>query len=118
MNSYRSSKFVAGSQLILALAFFSVGMTGCSKTEQTVEKESTAVPTPVENVKAALQTVADSGELNSGTELIKEDLEKLKGTAGVDVDALQKDLQQLLQTKGPDQLRAKANQMIAKLPKS
>lgn len=118
MNTNQIMKSVTCLLMAMALPTCAVGISGCGKGgEQAIEKDSTTIPTPVENVRSALKTVADTGEFNSGTELIKDDLEKLRGTAGVDVDALQKDLEALLKTQGANQIRAKANQMIAKLPK-
>jgi len=79
--------------------------------------EPTKVPTPVENLRTSLTDLAASGEKTSGTELLKDEIEKLRGTEGVDADALQKDLDAIMASGSTAQVSAKAKEMLAKLPK-
>jgi hypothetical protein len=102
--------------LLLSLGLTTV-VAGCGSTQQDVAVEPTKVPTPVENLRAALAELAATGEKTSGTELLKDDIAKLRGTEGVDADALQKDLDAILAAGSPAQVSAKAKEMLAKLPK-
>lgn len=89
---------------------------GCGTKQQEVVVEPTVIPTPTENLKASLTDLVTTGQKNSGTELMKDEIEKLRGTEGVDADALMKDFDMLMAAAQPAQVVAKAKQMLEKLP--
>jgi len=90
-------------------------VSGCGSAQQEVASEPTKVPTPVEHLKTSLNELAATGEKTSGTELLKDEIEKLRGTSGVDADGLQKDLETILASGSKAQVAAKAKEMLAKL---
>jgi hypothetical protein len=105
--------------VLVALGLLSFNLVGCgTNTTQVVEHEPTVVPTPVETVRQSLLDVANSGEFNSGTPLIKDELEKLRGdeSVQVDVDSLQKEVDDLLKLTNRMQIQTKARQLVEKLP--
>jgi hypothetical protein len=79
------------------------------------EKVKPPSVTPAEAAKTALKEIADSGQVGSGADVIKQSLEKLKGTDAAKADALLKDYETLIKTQNPDAVKAKATEMMGKL---
>ncbi len=113
--SLRADRVCHGLLLTVVFALFSAG--GCGTADQTFVTTPAVVPTAADNLRQTLQGLAESGQTDSGTELLKGEVEKLRGTAGVDADALLKDVDFLLSGKPASQVQAKAKEMLGKLPK-
>lgn len=99
----------------LVLAACSMGL-GCNSGQQVYSKQAPVEVTPMDNVKAALKGYAESGQLDSGTEMLGPEIEKLRGKEGVDIDKLTKAFNELKTLKSPGQVTAKAKEMLALLP--
>ncbi len=71
---------------------------------------------PAEELKAALGTLAESGEMMPGMEGIGDWIEAVKATDAEKGAALEKDFQELNSAMGdPEQVKAKAKAMLEKL---
>lgn len=91
---------------------------GCGDGRETHYDEGTIVSTHTQNVRTWLEGVAQSGQLDSGAMLMKDEVAQMK-TEGVDnVDEISSDLDALLNTKGAAQIKAKAKALLAKLPQT
>lgn len=103
----------------LALIGLSAAIPGCGtgSSSQSVANEPTKVPSATENLHTALTALAANGEKDSGTELLKDEIEKLRGTPGVDADALLKDFEALNASTNKAKTVATAKAMLEKLPK-
>ncbi|HET6422635.1 MAG TPA: hypothetical protein VFG20_03065, partial [Planctomycetaceae bacterium] len=67
----------------LVLIGMTAALPGCSgSTSQKVAEEPVVVPTATETLRTALTNLAASGEKDSGTELLKGEIEQLRGTPG------------------------------------
>jgi len=95
--------------LVLSLA----AAIGCSSGETTQR-----VAPPKDQSRAVLEAIAQSGIVDSGVMTVKEELEKLKATDPAKADALLNDLADLQKPGSPDRIKAKAKEMLAKLPDS
>ncbi|MBI1344935.1 hypothetical protein GC163_01455 [bacterium] len=109
-------RFVACALLCTLSGLVLTNLSGCGPKEQTVTNEPSVVPTPVENLRASLTELAESGQKNSGTEMMKDDIEKLRDIPGGDPDTLKKDLDDLLATPDGNGVKTKAKAMLGKLP--
>lgn len=98
------SKF-AGICLALAL------LAGCGSSVTVKPPQSG----PAEAAKAALKEVADTGVVGSGMLTIRENLEKLQGADPAKAGALMKDLDLLQKSRTPQQVQAKAREMMSRL---
>lgn len=67
-----------------------------------------------DQVKQALQSVADTGEIDSGLMVVQEQLEEMKATDAAKAEELLKDLEELMGLSG-DAAKTKATEMIGKL---
>lgn len=95
-------------RLLLVLVF--VALIGC-KTEKSIPVQQAA---PTDQVKSALQNVANTGEIDSGIMTVREQLEAMKATDATKAEALLKDLAELEKLSG-DPAKKKAEEMIGKL---
>jgi hypothetical protein len=103
----------------IVLISFAAALPGCGgSASQKVADEPAKVPTATENLHAALTSLAANGEKDSGTGLLKDEIEKLRGTPGVDADALLKDFETLSASTSKPKTAATAKAMLEKLPKS
>jgi len=87
-----------------------VALIGCSG-EKTTPVQQAA---PTDQVKSALQNVADTGTIDSGLVTVRDQLEAMKATDAAKADALLKDLDELEGLSG-DAAKKKATEMIGKL---
>lgn len=73
-------------------------------------------PSPKDEIRAALKSVAETGQVDSSLMLAREKLEELKKTDAAKADALLKDLSELEKMGSqPQQAKAKAQEMLNKL---
>jgi len=85
---------------------------GCGRQQS----QRVAPPSPVDDLKTALQQVVQTGEVGSSAMLIKEKIEALKATDAAKADALARDAAELEKLDGkPQQAKAKAQEMLNKL---
>lgn len=92
---------------------------GCGSAEQQYaqpEGGTVAAPTATETVRSWLEGIAESGVLDSGSIVLKENIERMKAE-GANVDALTKSADELLAMHDAGRIKAKAKEMIAELPK-
>ncbi len=99
-------RFVCVLMLLVAVC-----LVGCGPAETT---QKVGPPDAQAEIKMALQSVADSGEIDSGLMMVGEQLESLKATDAAKAEELQKDLDELQGLSG-DAAKKKAAEMIGKL---
>ncbi len=86
---------------------------GCGPSVTTKSVKET---TPQDQIKSALQQVANTGQVDSGLMVVREQLEAMKSTDEAKAQALLQDLDQLeALANRPQQARAKAQEMLGKL---
>ncbi len=110
-----TTKFTA----TVVLAVSPLFVAGCGSPEQEyVQPQATVEVKASDNVRTWLQGVAESGQLDSGASVIKDDIEKLRaeGVDGATVDELLQDADELIGMSQSSQITAKANDMLGKLP--
>lgn len=107
----------AGPAMVAGLMMTLPGCGGSGSSTQQVIQEPTVVPTPVDSLRTSLTALAASGEKDSGTELLKGEIEKLRETPGADVDGLLKDFEELNASADKAKTIATAKAMLEKLPK-
>ncbi|MEN6496665.1 MAG: hypothetical protein ABFD16_20440 [Thermoguttaceae bacterium] len=73
-----------------------------------------SVEPPKNQSKTVLESVAQTGILNSGIMVVKEELEKMKATDAAKAEGLLKDLDQLEKMNDAARIKAKAKEMAAK----
>lgn len=96
---------------VLVLAFAQI--TGCSSA---TPSKSVQPPSAQEEIRGALQHVAQTGEVDSSLMVVREKLEELKKTDAAKAESLLQDLNQLEKMVGqPQQAKAKAQEMLNKL---
>lgn len=94
----------------LIIVFGMAFVLGCGPTE------TTQTVTPPQNpIKPTLESIADTGVVDSGTVLVREELEKMKSTDSAKAEDLLKDLDQLESMNDPAAIKAKAKAMVGKL---
>jgi hypothetical protein len=74
-----------------------------------------SVEPPKNQSKTILESVAQSGILDSGMMSVREELEKMKATDAAKAEGLLKDLDQLEKMNDAARIKAKAKEMAAKL---
>lgn len=75
-------------------------------------------PTPVDSstaIKNMINDIANSGELGSGSESLKSELEKMKATDEAKAKALLADVERMEKMSDPEQIKAAAKKMAEKL---
>ncbi|MGQ9821332.1 MAG: hypothetical protein ACUVQK_05680 [Thermogutta sp.] len=88
-------------------------MLGCG---QQTPSQSVQPPDPNQEIRSALQQVADSGVVDSGLMVVRERLEAMQKTDAAKAQTLLQDLSQLESMTGnPNQAKAKAQEMLGKL---
>lgn len=85
-------------------------MLGCGNGE-TVQ----SVTPPTNQAKQVLESVAQTGILDSGMVIVQEELEAMKATDAAKAEALLKDLDQLQKMSDAPRIKAKAKEMAGKL---
>lgn len=109
--SNRRLRNVARMVMVVASLLCPLGLAGCGSPKITEEKV-----TPVaQDAKKLLSAVAESGELGSGSMMIRAELEKLKSSNSSKAEELLKDLDELSKMSDPNQIKAKAQTMADKL---
>ncbi|GAB6185536.1 hypothetical protein [Thermopirellula anaerolimosa] len=99
-------RWLAGGLLLTALI-------GCGPSTPSTKVEA---PDPNQEVRSALQQVADTGVVDSGLMVVRERLEAMKETDAAKAQTLLQDLSQLESMTGnPNQAKAKAQEMLGKL---
>lgn len=101
----RCLQFVCVVVLLSALA-------GCGTGDS---PKSVTPPAATENIKAALNDVAQTGQIGSGGMTIEQEIEKLHATDAAKADALKKDYDELKTIRDPGKAKAKAQEMMGKL---
>ncbi len=94
-----------------------LGFAGCGG-DGLPKPSSVQAPTPVDSttaIKNMINDIATSGELGSGSESLKAELEKLKATDAAKANALLSELSSIEKMSEPDQIKAAAKKMAAKL---
>lgn len=101
---------------IVALLLISPLCIGCGGGSANYDlPASDKVPTAKENIADWLNGVIETGEIDSGGEMMKDEVAKLK-TEGFDkADEIQSDIDALLATKEAKAIKSKANSILAKL---
>lgn len=103
---------------MLTLRWFITGLLftvliGCGQSTPATKVEP---PDPNQEIRSALQQVADSGVVDSGLIVVRERLEAMRQTDAAKAQALLQDLSQLeAMTGNPNQAKAKAKEMLGKL---
>lgn len=99
------------------LALISVGLAfgslGCSGSDLPAPVSVTPAASPA--LKAMFEDLAKSGELGSGGEQIRAELEKLKETDSAKGTALLTDFDKLAMLSNPDEVKAAAKKIAEKL---
>ena len=90
--------------------------TGCGDGRETHFDEGTIVTTHTDNVRTWLEGVAQSGQLDSGADIMRDEITGMKEEGFATTDALLADFDQLKQAKGPGAVKAKATEMLGKMP--
>ena len=102
--------------VMMALLFISPVCIGCSGGSKEYDlPTSDKVPTAKENVVNWLKGVAEAGEVDSGGEMMKDEIAKLKLEGFEKADEIQADIDALMSTKGSKAIKTKANAILAKL---
>ncbi len=96
-------------RILFALVF--VTLIGCNSADTSTPVQQSA---PTDQVKSALQNVADTGVIDSGIVTVREQLDTLKATDAAKAETLLKDLDELEKLSG-DAAKKKAEEMIGKL---
>lgn len=89
-----------------------VALLGCGPQETTQRVEE---PSGQDQVKSALENVAESGQIDSGLMIVRDELEAMKATDAAKAEELLSDLDALQALTDPAQAKAKAQEMIDKL---
>ncbi|MBM3970290.1 MAG: hypothetical protein FJ302_10560 [Planctomycetes bacterium] len=102
-------------QRALSLIVVSVlaGVVGCGGSE--LPKPVSVTPAAPPALKAMLENVVETGEVGSGAEQIRAELEKLKQTDDAKGTALLTDLDKLEKLSDPDAVKTAAKAMVGKL---
>ncbi len=88
-------------------------LVGCSNG---TPSQSVAPPDPNQEIRSALQQLAETGTIDSGLMVVRERLEAMRETDAAKAQTLLQDLSQLESMAGnPGQAKAKAQEMIKKL---
>ena len=98
-------------KVLLLLGF--VAMLGCSDAEKLTDAE----PPVKERLKSALEGIAESGQGGSEIGALMNDLEELRKT-DPDIATQLVDDATAMMSVGPDQIKAKAQEMLQKLEKA
>lgn len=98
------------------LSFAALLVVGCGDGRETHFDEGTIVPTHTENVRGWLEGVAQSGQLDSGADVMRDEITGMKEEGAANADALLADFDQLVKTQAPAGVKAKATEMLKKLP--
>lgn len=105
------------SNSLRALALISVGLAfgslGCGGSD--LPKPVSVTPTASPALKAMFEDLAQSGELGSGGEQIREELEKLKATDSAKGTELLADFEKLEKLADPEAVKAAAKKLAEKL---
>ena len=96
----------------LLLALFVLASLGCGG----VDTPSVQVQAPgLEQVKPVLESVAQTGTMDSGMIIVREELEKLKQTDAAKAEGLLKGLAELEAARDPATIKAKAKALASQL---
>lgn len=88
-----------------------VAVLGCQASETTTTVEEPGQ----EQIKPALEAVAQSGVIDSSLMVVREEAEAMKATDAAKAEELLKDLDELEALSDPEQIKAKAKEMAGKL---
>lgn len=100
-------------KMATALSFLLLaGAIGCGAASVPETAVTPSAPPPA---KAVLMDVANSGELGSTADVLRENLEAMKATDSVKAEALLNELKELESLTDPDEVKAKASAMAEQL---
>jgi hypothetical protein len=88
---------------------------GCGSDIKSVPVTPAAPPPAAQSAKAILTDLANTGEMGSAMETLRQNLEQIKQTDAAKGDALLTELKALEAEKNADQVKAKAKAMADKL---
>lgn len=98
---------------IVALGALALVLSGCGSGTPSTRVEE---PPAQDQIRSALEHVANTGVVDSGLMLVREKLEEMKSSDAAKAEALLKDLAQLEKMGNqPAQAKAKAQEMLGKL---
>lgn len=101
----------------LGVAVIAVGMllaAGCGGSgEQSYSEQEVKTPSASEQLRAWLQSVAESGQLDSGAEVMKD---KVNALEVPNKSEIAQEYEKLLGMKSPAQIKTQANKMLGMLP--
>lgn len=72
-------------------------------------------PASTDNIRAVLTDLSKTGEMNSGVMMLESNIETLRQTDAAKADALKKGYDELKALNDPNQIKAKAQEMLGKL---
>lgn len=104
--------------LMLFLLTCSFVWTGCGSSADSTEEQAAAERnnvTSTDDMKASLETIAQTGEMGSAAMGFRETLEEMKKTDATKADKLLADLDKLEASSTPAQTKKIAKEMIGKL---
>lgn len=100
---------------ILGLLCLLVLVTGCGSGVKSVPISPAAPPPAVQSAKAVLDDLANTGEMGSAMDSLKQSLEQIKQTDAAKGDALLADFKALSAETDKEKIKAKAKEMAGKL---
>jgi len=99
----------------LGLLFLLLAVAGCGESIKSVPISPGAPPAAVDSAKAVLNDLANTGEMGSGMETLKQSLEQIKQGDAAKGDALLADFEALSAETDAEKIKAKAKEMADKL---
>ncbi|MCU0876702.1 MAG: hypothetical protein MUF06_02790 [Pirellulaceae bacterium] len=90
-----------------------LGLVGCGAVKDTPTE--VAAPAPTESIKTSLSALAQTGEKDSGFEMIGQEIENLRASDPAKADELSKGFEELRGLNDPAKVKAKAQEMASKL---
>lgn len=100
---------------VLALLSLLLVVAGCGEGIKSVPLNTGAPPPAVDSAKAVLNDVANTGEMGSGMDSLKQSLEQIKQSDAAKGEALLTDLKALEGETDKEKIKAKAKEMANKL---
>lgn len=97
---------------LILFGFLAGSLCGCGGADSSTKESVTAPPSPV---KQMVEDIVASGELGSGSETLRAELEKLKSTDEAKAKSLLADLDRMQKLQEVDQIKAVAKKMAEKL---
>jgi len=100
--------------LVLTLVLAPLAILGCDSATTSTPSTPVEEPGATSQITSGLQGVAETGEIDSGVMMVREQLEELKQTDAAKAEELLKDLDELESLSG-EAAKTKAKEMLEKL---